>query len=174
VRQINLEEDPQTPSKFVLSVPSDETLTSAEPRRKRVKTLAERTDLPWVQKLLAQRSKASPASHQSSSQTSQPTRKSHRLAAQGFVRRSSATNQGPLVIEEIESSLEGSPVKNPETPAAAQDSPVLKSEQASTETNPLSKQTPAPRPILKRKATSKQGPTPKLAEEPSSKRPRPR
>jgi len=51
--EINLEEDPQTPSEPVFSVPSDETLTSVEPRRKRVKTLAGRMDLPWVRKLLA-------------------------------------------------------------------------------------------------------------------------
>ena len=35
---------------------------------------------------------------------------------------------------------------------------------------PLSKQIPTTRPILKRKATSKQGPATKLAEEPTSKR----
>ena len=33
--EINPEEDPQTPFKPVLSIPSDETLTSAEPRKKR-------------------------------------------------------------------------------------------------------------------------------------------
>jgi len=142
VGEINLEEDPQTPAEPVPSVPSDETLTSAEPRKKRVKTLAERTDLPWIRKLQAQQSKSSPAAHQSSSQTSQPTRKSHRLAAQGFVRRSSTTKQGPPMIKEIESSPEGSPIKNPETPAQPQDSPIFESEQASTETSPLSKQTP--------------------------------
>ena len=170
VGEINLEEDPQTPSEPVLSVPSDETLTSAEPRRKRVKTFAGRTDLPWVWKLLAQRSKASPASHQPSSQASQPTRKPHRLAAQGFVRRSSTTNQETPMIEEIESSPEGSPIKNPETPATPQDLPVLESEQPSTETSSLSKQTPTTRPILKRKVTSKQDPAPKPAKESSSKR----
>ena len=114
-----------------------------------MKTLAGRTDLPWVRKLLVQWSKASPASHQPSSQTSQPTRKSHRLATQRFVRRSSTTKQGPLVIEEIESLLEGSPIKNPETLAQPQNSPILESEQASTETSPLFKKTPTTRPILK-------------------------
>jgi len=128
VGEINLEEEPQAPVEPVLSVPSDETLTSVELRKKRVKTLAGRTDLPWVRKLLAQQSKASPDSHQPSSQTSQPTCKSHRLAGQGFVRRSSTTKQGPPVIEEIESSPEGSPIKNLETPAAPQDSPVLESD----------------------------------------------
>jgi len=48
VGEINLEEDPQTLAEPVPSVPSDETLTSAEPRRKRVKTLAGCTDLPCV------------------------------------------------------------------------------------------------------------------------------
>jgi len=51
--EINLEEDPRTPAKPVLFVPLDETPTSAEPRRRRVKTLAGRMDLPWVRKLLA-------------------------------------------------------------------------------------------------------------------------
>jgi len=74
------------------------------------------------------------------------------------------------VIEEIESSLEGSPIKEPETPTAPHVSPVLESEQASTETSPLSKQTPTSRPVLKRKAASKQGSAPKPVEEPSSKK----
>jgi len=53
VGEINLEETPQTPSEPVLFVPSDGTLTSAEPRRKRVKTLAGRMDLSWVRRLMA-------------------------------------------------------------------------------------------------------------------------
>jgi len=48
VGEINLEETPQTPSEPFLSIPSEETPSSAEPRRKRMKTLAGRTDLPWV------------------------------------------------------------------------------------------------------------------------------
>jgi len=91
------------------------------------------------------------------------------LAAQGFV-RSSTTKQGPPAIEDNESSPEGSPIKDLETPAASDVSPVLESEQASTETSPLSKQTPTSQPVLKRKATSKQGPAPKSVEETSSKR----
>jgi len=73
------------------------------------------------------------------------------------------------VVEKIESSPEGSPIKNPETPTQPQDSPVLESEQASTETSPLSKQTPTTWRVLKRKATFKQGPATKPAEEPTSK-----
>ena len=65
-------------------------------------------------------------------------------------------------------SSEGSPIKSPETPAVPQDSPVLESEQASSETNP--KQRPTSRPVLKRKATSQPSPPSKPAEEPSSKR----
>jgi len=53
VGEINLEEDPQTPAEPILFVSPVETLTSDEPRKKRVKTLAGRTDLPWVWKLLA-------------------------------------------------------------------------------------------------------------------------
>jgi len=51
--EINPEEDTQTTAEPVASISSVETLTSDEPRKKRVKTLAGRTDLPWVQKLLA-------------------------------------------------------------------------------------------------------------------------
>ena len=111
------EETPQSPSTPTPENPVEETPASSEPRRKRFKTLAGRTDLPWVQKLISQRSQTSPSSQQTSQkQPSQATRKSHRLAAQGFV-RSSATKQGLPVIVEILSSSEGSPIKTPETPA---------------------------------------------------------
>jgi len=46
VGEINLEKIPQTPSNPVLTVPSGETPTIGKPRRKRIKTLAGRTDLP--------------------------------------------------------------------------------------------------------------------------------
>ena len=72
------------------------------------------------------------------------------------------------MIEEILSSSEGSPIKTPETPAVPQDSPVLESEQASTETSP--KQTPTSRPVLKRKVEAQQSPSPKPAAVPSAKR----
>jgi len=62
VGEIYLEEEPQTPSKPVPSISSDVTPTREEPWKKRVKTLAGRTDLPWVWKLLAQQSKTSPSS----------------------------------------------------------------------------------------------------------------
>ena len=174
VGEVNLEEDPQTPTEPVLLIPSEETLTNAEPRRKRVKTLAGRTDLPWVQKLLAQQSTCTPTSHQPAPQTPQPTRKSHGLAAQGFAKRSSSIKQGPPVIEEIESSQEGSPINNPKTPASSQTSPVLKSEQGSTETIPLSKQTPSSRPILKRKPAPNKVLHPNQLKNLNQKGPRPR
>ena len=78
--------------------------------------------------------------------------------------------QDPPVIEEIESTPEGPPVKDPKSPVAPHVSPVLESEQASTETSALSKQTHTSWPVFKRKATSKQGPASKPAEEPSSKK----
>jgi len=71
------------------------------------------------------------------------------------------------VIEEIVSSSEGSPIKSPKTPTAPQDSPVLESEHASTETSP--KQTPTAWHVLQRKVVSKHSPASKPAEEPSSK-----
>jgi len=174
VGEIGLEEDLQTPYEPVPSISSIETLTGEEPQKKRVKTLAERTDLPWIQKLLAQQSKTSLSSRQPSAQTkqpTQPTRKSYRLAAQGFTRRSNTTKQGLLVVEEIESSPEGSPIKRPETTTPTPALPIPSSEQASTETSPpSSKQTPASRPVPKRKATSKHNPAAKPTEEPKSKR----
>jgi len=92
VGEITPEETPQSPSDPVPAIPSEETPSNAEPRRKRIKTLAGQTDLSWVRKLIAQRSQTSPSSHQSShKQLTQPTQKSHHLAAQGFVRRSSST-----------------------------------------------------------------------------------
>jgi len=72
------------------------------------------------------------------------------------------------VIEEILSSSEGSPVKNPEPAVVPQESPVLESEQASTENSP--KQTPTPQPVLKRKAEAKSSPATKSSTEPSAKR----
>jgi len=53
VGEIDLEEDSQTPSEPVPSISSVEILTRDEPRKKRVKTLAGHTGLPWVRKLLA-------------------------------------------------------------------------------------------------------------------------
>jgi len=53
------------------------------------------------------------------------------------------------VIEEIPSSSEGSPVQTPDPAAEPWESPVLGSEQASTENSPH--QTPTPKPVLKRK-----------------------
>ena len=56
VGEITPEETPQSPFDPVSTIPSEETPSSAELRRKRIKTLAGRTDLPWVLKLIAQRS----------------------------------------------------------------------------------------------------------------------
>jgi len=173
VGKIDLDEGPQTPTKPIPSVPTDKILTREGTRRKRIKTLAGHTDLPWVRKLLAQQS-SSPSSRQPSAQSkqpTQPTRKSYRFAAQGFSRKSSTTKQGPPVIEEIKSPPEDSPIKRSEITTPTQASPVPSSEQASIETNPpSSNQTPASRPVPKRKASSKHGPAAKQAEEPKSKR----
>jgi len=49
------EETPQTPTDPALEISSEQTPSSAEPQRKRIKTLARRTDLPWVWKLIAQK-----------------------------------------------------------------------------------------------------------------------
>ena len=72
VGEIDLEETPRTPSEPVLTVPSGETPTTGEPRRKRIKTLARRTDLPWVRKMLVQQTQISPSYHQSPPPNSLP------------------------------------------------------------------------------------------------------
>ena len=59
-------ETPQSPSAPAPKNPVEETPSSVEPRRRRFKTLAGRTNLPWVQKLIAQRSQTSPSSQQTS------------------------------------------------------------------------------------------------------------
>ena len=78
------------------------------------------------------------------------------------------------MIEKIVSSPEGSLAKGSETATAKQASPVVESEQASTESHPPQPQkslrTPSSRPSSKRKDPSKQGPAAKPAEEPKSKR----
>ena len=79
-----------------------------------------------------------------------------------------SVNQGPPVIEEISSSSEGSPIKGPDPIAEPLESPVLESEQASTE-NSL-KKTPTPQPVLKRKAEAQPSPATKSSAEPSAKR----
>ena len=59
VGEIDLDEGPQTPSEPVPPVPTGETLTWEGIRKKRIKTTARRTDLPFVRKFLAQQSKSS-------------------------------------------------------------------------------------------------------------------
>ena len=146
VGDLHPEESSQTPPVPRPEQPA-ESPSGTEPRRKRFKTLAGRTDLPWVRKLQALWAKTSSSAPKSP--PTQPTRKSYRLVAQGNRARSS--NQGPPVIEEIRSSSERSPVRDPvpeqEHPVAA---PVQKSEQASTETSPH--KSPSFQPALKRKA----------------------
>ena len=140
--------------------------SGTEPRRKRFKTVVGRTDLPWVRKLKALKEKTSSSSPKSP--PTQPTRKSYRLAAQGI--RSSSTKQGPPVIEEIPSSSEGSPVRDPAPAEEHPESPVRASEQGSTKTSP--QQTPAPKPVLKRKAVAQPSPATHSQAEPSTKRPK--
>ena len=48
VSEIDLDEGPQTPSEPVPSIPTNETLTREGIRKRRIKTLVGRTDLPWV------------------------------------------------------------------------------------------------------------------------------
>ena len=66
VREYTPEETSQSPSTPTPGNPAEETLSSTEPRRKRFKTPARRTDLLWVRKLIAQKFKTSPSSQQTS------------------------------------------------------------------------------------------------------------
>ena len=80
------EETSQTPPAPVSEQPA-QTPSSAKQRKNRIKTLVGRTHLPWVRKLAALKAKISLSSQQTpQKQSSQPTRKSYRIAAQG-VRR---------------------------------------------------------------------------------------
>ena len=130
------------------------------PRKKRMKTLAGRTDLPWVRKLqaLGAQSSASPPG--------QPTRKSFRLAAQET--RSSRARQGSPIVEEIPSSSEGSPIRDPAHEEEHPASHVREHEQAATESSPA----PAPRPAPKRKAVAQSSSATPSSAEPSGKRPK--
>ena len=74
------------------------------------------------------------------------------------------------MIEEILSSSEGSPVRGPDPAPAPMESPVLASEQASTENSP--QRTPALQPVLKRKAEAQPSPATQSPAEPSAKRPK--
>ena len=74
------------------------------------------------------------------------------------------------MIEEIPSSSEGPPVRDPAPAEEHPESPVLASEQASTENSP--QRTPVPQPALKRKAEAQPTPATHSPAEPSAKRPK--
>ena len=83
VGEFTHEETSQTPPAPIQEQPAG-TPSSTEPGKKRIKTLAGRTDLPWVRKLAVLKAKTSSSSKPTrQKQPSQPTRKSYRLAAQG-------------------------------------------------------------------------------------------
>jgi len=127
VEEYTQEETSQTPLTPAPDHPTEPASSSTELRKNRIKTLAGRTDLPWIRKLVALKAKTSSSSQQTpQKQPSQPTRKSYRLATQGV--RSSSVNQGPPVIEEILSSSEESPVKGPDPGAEPLESLILESE----------------------------------------------
>jgi len=56
------EDTPQTPADPAPEISSEQTPSSAESQRKRIKTFAGRMDLPWVLKLITQKSKTSSSS----------------------------------------------------------------------------------------------------------------
>jgi len=147
-----------------------ETPLGGEPRKKRVKTLAGRTNLQWVRKLKALKEKTSSSSPKSPpKQAAQPARKSYRLVAQGI--RSSTQHQGSPVIKELSSSSEGSPTPSPvPVQEHREEAPVQGSEQASRETSPH--KSPSPKPVLKRKAVAPPSPATQSPAGPSAKKPK--
>ena len=130
------------------------------PRKKRMKTLAGRTDLPWVRKLQALRAQSSAAP------PAQPTRKSFRLAAQET--RGKRARQGSPSIEEIPSSSEGSPIRDLDHEVEHPAPPVRATEQTDSDSSPES----TPRPAPKRKAVAPSGSATPSSAGPFSKRPR--
>ena len=58
------EETPQTPTDPAPEISLEQTASSTEPRRKRIKTPTGRTNLPWVRKLAALKAKTSSPSKQ--------------------------------------------------------------------------------------------------------------
>jgi len=88
-------------------------------KKKRIKTPAGRTDLPLVRQFKAIQAKASsfPSLPKSTKPkpTVKPTRKSFRIATQSTkkpLKKGGSSKQSPPVIEEIVSSLEGSPLRD--------------------------------------------------------------
>jgi len=130
------------------------------PRRKRMKTLAGRTDLPWVRKLQALRAQSSTAP------PAQPMRKSFRLA--GEETRGKRARQGSPSVEEIPSSSEGSPIRDLAHEVEHPAPPVREAEQTDSDSSPE----PTPRPAPKRKAVAPSGSAMPSTAGPSSKRPR--
>jgi len=88
-------------------------------KRKRIKVLVGRTDLPVVHQFMAMQAKASSSPSQSKSTTPKttpkPSRKSYKLASQRTprtVKSAGPSKQQPILVEEIVSSPESSPARD--------------------------------------------------------------
>jgi len=142
--EIDLNEGEQTPTEPVPSIPTTGTLIREEPRKKRIKTTAGRTDLLLVQKFLGLKSKSSSSQPKKSSTkpSVQPTRKSFCLASQSTFKPVQSYKDEPILVEDIDSSAKNTPIKGSETASIERGSPLI-----------------APsKPSLKRKSTARKIP----------------
>jgi len=112
------DDEPKTPSEPIQ--PTTDQIPQPEEgmKKKRVKTTARRTDLPLVRKFLSTQLKPSDSPSQPKSSTTKPTakptRKSFRIASQSTSKAPKSvkpSEQEPILIEEIGSSAESSPIK---------------------------------------------------------------
>jgi len=166
VVDIDMPEELKTPHETDPSIPIAKPQPGEGLRRKRIKTSAGQTDLPLVHEFLAMQSKSSSPSSRQRSVPPKPTRKSFRLASQGFHKKTSTSKQAPPLVEEIVPSPEGSPVRDSGTSSTKQATPAVRAGKAPAESSssPTSKilETPSSRSSSKWKASpkqaSKQGP----------------
>jgi len=132
VADVESDEKPQTPIEIIQTKPIQIPQSEEGHRTKRVETPAGRTDLPLVCKLLGMQAKlsTSPSQAKSSSpkSTTKPSRKSFRLASQStskLPKSAKPSEQEPILIEEIGSSAENSPIKEAGEAPAEQGSTLV-------------------------------------------------
>ena len=153
------------------------------PKKKRIKTLAGRTNLPLVRQFRAMQAKALQTQSTKSKPLVQPTRKSFRIgwiaiqSTQKPRKKSGSSKQSPPEIEKIVSCPEESSLRNPEITLEEQglpETPVVSKSAAPTEPPSEPTLSALKKSIVKRKLSPKQprtqGPTEKSPTEPSAKK----
>ena len=167
VADFGKEEEVEIP--ILAAQPSKESQPSEGQKRKRIKTPAERTDLPIVRQFKAMQAKASASPSQPRSTKPKPlvkpTRKSFRIATQSTQKphkKSGSSKHSPLVIKEIVSSPEESPLRDPEITPGEQGSPKTPAVRTGTTPAELTSEptlSALKKSISKRKLSPKQPPT---------------